>query len=247
MTPTPFGSAAASARRWTLVATILGSSLTFIDGTVVNVALPALQTDLARDDHRRPVGDRSLCAVPGRPDPRRRLDGRSVGPQTGLPRGRALFTLASVACGLAGSPRRSSLRERFRAWARRSWCPAASRSSARRSTMPIVAGRSGHGPDSARSPRRLDRCRWLADRARQLARRVLPQRSGGAHRGHPVAPLHEREPRRVAHVAIDWTGAPLAVLGLGGVVFGLIEWPPLGRQPPARRSPRWRLASCSSR
>jgi MFS family permease len=32
--------------RWTLVATILGSSLTFIDATVVNVALPALQADL---------------------------------------------------------------------------------------------------------------------------------------------------------------------------------------------------------
>jgi EmrB/QacA subfamily drug resistance transporter len=32
--------------RWVLVATILGSSLAFIDGTVVNVALPALQSAL---------------------------------------------------------------------------------------------------------------------------------------------------------------------------------------------------------
>jgi EmrB/QacA subfamily drug resistance transporter len=31
---------------WALVATILGSSMAFIDGTVVNVALPALQSDL---------------------------------------------------------------------------------------------------------------------------------------------------------------------------------------------------------
>src|ERR1700675_3105120 len=31
---------------WVLVATILGSSIVFIDGTVVNVALPALQSDL---------------------------------------------------------------------------------------------------------------------------------------------------------------------------------------------------------
>src|SRR5215470_4698568 len=31
---------------WVLAATILGSSMAFIDGTVVNVALPALQTDL---------------------------------------------------------------------------------------------------------------------------------------------------------------------------------------------------------
>src|SRR5215469_2428473 len=31
---------------WVLAATVLGSSMDFIDGTVVNVALPALQTDL---------------------------------------------------------------------------------------------------------------------------------------------------------------------------------------------------------
>src|SRR4051794_18716771 len=31
---------------WVLAATILGSSMAFIDGTVVNVALPALQADL---------------------------------------------------------------------------------------------------------------------------------------------------------------------------------------------------------
>jgi EmrB/QacA subfamily drug resistance transporter len=33
--------------RWVLAAAILGSSMAFIDGTVVNVALPALQSDLA--------------------------------------------------------------------------------------------------------------------------------------------------------------------------------------------------------
>src|SRR5580704_4023703 len=32
--------------RWILAATIFGSSMAFIDGTVVNVALPALQTSL---------------------------------------------------------------------------------------------------------------------------------------------------------------------------------------------------------
>src|SRR5687767_474771 len=36
----------AAAAPWILTATILGSSLAFIDGTVVNLALPALQTDL---------------------------------------------------------------------------------------------------------------------------------------------------------------------------------------------------------
>ncbi|MGH2478499.1 MAG: MFS transporter, partial [Ktedonobacteraceae bacterium] len=31
---------------WVLIATILGSSMAFIDGSVVNVALPVLQRDL---------------------------------------------------------------------------------------------------------------------------------------------------------------------------------------------------------
>src|SRR5262245_49668241 len=34
---------------WVLAATILGSSITFIDGTVVNVALPVLQRELGTD------------------------------------------------------------------------------------------------------------------------------------------------------------------------------------------------------
>ncbi|HQA69553.1 MAG TPA: hypothetical protein PK801_14605, partial [Aggregatilineales bacterium] len=32
--------------RWVLVATILASSMAFIDGTALNVALPAIQADL---------------------------------------------------------------------------------------------------------------------------------------------------------------------------------------------------------
>ncbi|HZN47027.1 MAG TPA: MFS transporter, partial [Ramlibacter sp.] len=33
-------------QRWVLAASILGSSLAFVDGTVVNVALPAIQREL---------------------------------------------------------------------------------------------------------------------------------------------------------------------------------------------------------
>src|SRR5262245_13045847 len=36
----------AKTTQWVLPATILGSSLTFIDGSVVNVGLPAIQRDL---------------------------------------------------------------------------------------------------------------------------------------------------------------------------------------------------------
>ena len=45
MTP-PADPPDASAARWTLVSAVLGSSMAFMDGTVVNVALPAIQRAL---------------------------------------------------------------------------------------------------------------------------------------------------------------------------------------------------------
>jgi hypothetical protein len=39
-----------------------------------------------------------------------------------------------------------------------------------------------------------------------------------------------RDPSRTAR--IDWSGAGLAVAGLGGIVFGLLEWPALGSDHP---------------
>ncbi|HJZ79093.1 MAG TPA: MFS transporter, partial [Pyrinomonadaceae bacterium] len=90
-------------RRWTLVATILGSSMAFIDGTVVNVALPALQKNL-----NATVADVQwvieaytlfLAAL--------LLLGGSLGDKFGRRKiyalGVALFALASVWCGLAPS------------------------------------------------------------------------------------------------------------------------------------------------
>src|SRR5947209_5399569 len=90
--------------RWTLVATILGSSMTFIDGTVVNVALPALQADL-----RATITDvqwviEAYALFLGALI----LVGGSLGDQFGRKRvflaGVVVFTLASVACGVAMSP-----------------------------------------------------------------------------------------------------------------------------------------------
>src|ERR1700756_1039368 len=92
-----------SARRWTLVATILGSSLTFIDGTVVNVALPALQADLHATitDIQWVIEAYSLFLSA------LILVGGSLGDQFGRKRvfllGVVLFTLASTACGFASS------------------------------------------------------------------------------------------------------------------------------------------------
>jgi EmrB/QacA subfamily drug resistance transporter len=86
---------------WVLAATILGSSMAFIDGTVVNVALPALQRDLnaALADVQWVVEAYALFLAA------LILVGGALGDQLGRRRiyaaGVVLFTLASVGCGLA--------------------------------------------------------------------------------------------------------------------------------------------------
>src|SRR2546430_4566986 len=88
-------------RRWTLAATILGSSIVFIDGTVVNVALPALQTKLnaTATDVQWVVEAYTLFLAA------LLLFGGSLGDRFGRKKiyaiGIAVFALASIWCGLA--------------------------------------------------------------------------------------------------------------------------------------------------
>src|SRR5262245_35348920 len=94
-----------SARRWTLAATIIGSSLTFVDATVVNVALPALQANLqATITDVQWVIEAYALFLGGLI-----LVGGSFGDQFGRKRvflwGVWVFTLASIACGIAASTR----------------------------------------------------------------------------------------------------------------------------------------------
>src|SRR5213596_2088949 len=93
-----------SARRWTLVATIIGSSLAFVDTTVVNVALPALQADL----HATITDVQWVIEAYALFLGALILVGGSMGDQFGRRRvfliGVVWFTIASVLCGLAGSP-----------------------------------------------------------------------------------------------------------------------------------------------
>lgn len=89
--------------RWILAATILASSMAFIDGTVVNVALPALQTDLnaTAADVQWVVEAYALLLSAFL------LVGGSLGDHYGRRRlfiiGVALFALSSAACGFAAS------------------------------------------------------------------------------------------------------------------------------------------------
>src|SRR6266545_4837391 len=88
-------------RRWTLAATILGSSMVFIDGTVVNVALPALQKNLGASvtDVQWVIEAYTLFLAA------LLLLGGSLGDEFGRKKiyaiGVAVFALASIWCGLA--------------------------------------------------------------------------------------------------------------------------------------------------
>src|SRR5437588_2967618 len=86
---------------WVLAATILGSSMAFIDGTVVNVALPALQSNLKATvpDVQWVVESYALFLAA------LLLVGGSLGDHFGrrlaFVTGVCLFAIASVGCGLA--------------------------------------------------------------------------------------------------------------------------------------------------
>src|SRR5580693_5178416 len=90
--------------RWTLGATILGSSMTFIDATVVNVALPALQADL----HATITDVQWVIEAYALFLGALILVGGSMGDQVGRKRvflsGVVFFTVASILCGIATSP-----------------------------------------------------------------------------------------------------------------------------------------------
>jgi EmrB/QacA subfamily drug resistance transporter len=92
-----------AAQRWTLVAAILGSSLAFVDGTVVNVALPAIQHTLNANaaDAQWVVESYALFLAS------LLLVGGALGDRLGRRRvfmlGAAIFVGASVACAMSPS------------------------------------------------------------------------------------------------------------------------------------------------
>jgi EmrB/QacA subfamily drug resistance transporter len=100
---TPAAAAALSQRRkrLTLAATILGSSMAFIDGSVVNIALPAIQHALHADAASTQWIVNAYLLLLGALV----LAGGSAADRYGRRRifliGIALFTMASIACGLA--------------------------------------------------------------------------------------------------------------------------------------------------
>jgi EmrB/QacA subfamily drug resistance transporter len=220
----PCSESTEGARTWVLVVTILGSSLAFVDGTVVNVALPALQRGLGATiaDVQWVVEAYALffSAL--------LLVGGSLGDRFGRRRvyaiGIAVFAGASALCGLAGSIRllvvaralqgvgaallvpgslaiiAASFPEKERGRAIGAWSGFSAMTTA---IGPVLGGwLIDHGG-----------WRWafLLNLPVALATfvllfwRVPESRDPGASR------------------QLDWRGAVLVTAGLGGLVYGLIE------------------------
>ena len=91
----------AATRRWVLAASVTGSSMAFIDGTVVNVALPVLQTELSASVAGLQWIVESYMLLLGSLI----LVGGALGDRFGRRRlfaiGTVIFAVTSVWCGLA--------------------------------------------------------------------------------------------------------------------------------------------------
>jgi EmrB/QacA subfamily drug resistance transporter len=215
--------------RWVLAATILASSMAFIDGTVVNVALPFLQTDL----NATAIGIQWVVEAYSLFLSALLLVGGSLGDLYGRRRifniGVVIFTVASALCGFAVNIEQligaralqgiggallvpgslalisSSFDEDKRGKAIGTWSGFSAMTTA---IGPVLGG-------------------WLVENISwraafflnlPLALAVLlismwkvPESRDKNHRGH-----------------LDYLGAALATIGLGGVVYGLIESPRVG-------------------
>ena len=217
---------AQAAKRWVLVAAITGSSMAFIDGTVVNVALPAIQRDLHATAYDAQWVVESYALLLSA----LLLVGGSLGDRFGRRRvfaiGVAIFGAASIACA------------------------------ASRSVHALIAARALQGVGAALlvpgSLALISATFTESERGRAIGTwsgfsgitAALGPVLGGYLVDHlswswaflvnaPLAAAllvvvwarvpESRNPHASHH--LDWPGALLATVGLGGVVFAFIEAP----------------------
>jgi EmrB/QacA subfamily drug resistance transporter len=218
----------ANARPWVLAATILASSMAFIDGTVVNVALPSLQSSL----HATVVDVQWVVESYGLLLAALILVGGSLGDLWGrrfmFMTGVVVFALASVGCGVASNVFQlviarsiqgvgaaflvpgslsiisASFDEKTRGQAIGTWSGFTSITTA---IGPVLGG-------------------WLIQHASwrwaffinlPLAAAVIV-----------ISLWHVPESRSAAADGVDWLGALIVTFGLGGLVYGFVESPNLG-------------------
>src|ERR1700741_4874847 len=215
--------------RWVLAAAILASSMAFIDGTVVNVALPFLQTNL----HATAIGIQWVVEAYSLFLSALLLVGGSLGDQYGRRRifniGVVIFAVASALCGLAGNIEQliiarsaqgiggallvpgslalisSSFDEKERGKAIGTWSGFSAITTA---IGPVLGG-------------------WLVEHWSWRAAFFLNLPLALAVLVISIWKVPESREKN-HHGGLDWLGAVLATIGLGGVVYGLIESPRLG-------------------
>ncbi|MBO9514274.1 MAG: MFS transporter [Variovorax sp.] len=220
---------APAARPWVLAAAIIGSSMAFIDGTVVNVALPAIQSDLHATAFQAQWVVESyalfLAAL--------LLAGGALGDRFGRRRifaiGVAIFALASIACALAGDVRQLILARAVQGVGGALLVPgslalisAAFPEKERGRAIGTWSGASGItaaiGP--VLGGFLVDRFSWtwaflinvpMAIAVLLIAWRHVPESRGGG-----------------ASAGLDLPGAALATVALGGIVYAFIEAPTQG-------------------
>jgi EmrB/QacA subfamily drug resistance transporter len=211
------------AGRWILAATILGSSMAFIDSTVVNVALPALQTEL----HTTVVGVQWVVEAYGLFLGALLLIGGSLGDLLGrrlmFLAGVVIFAIASMACGLAEDVQQlviarcvqgagaaflvpgslsiigASFDEKTRGRAIGTWSGFTAITAA---AGPVLGG-------------------WLIQHASWRWAFFINLPMAIAVVVISLWRIPESRNRNAGRV--DWLGSAFAITGLGGVVYGLIE------------------------
>src|SRR3954470_11365186 len=203
--------------------------MTFIDATVVNVALPALQADLHATITDVQWVIEAYALLLGALI----LVGGSMGDQFGRKRvflfGVVFFTAASMLCGIAASSRvlifgralqgvgaaflvpgslaiiSATFDDAGRGRAIGTWSGFSAITAA---IGPVIGG-------------------WLIEHVSWRAVFFLNVPLAIAVLAVSLRFMDEsRDASRTTR--IDWNGAPLALSGLGSMVFGLLEWPPLG-------------------
>jgi EmrB/QacA subfamily drug resistance transporter len=209
--------------RWILAATILASSMAFIDGTVVNVALPALQTNLNATavDVQWVVESYSLLLSAFL------LVGGSLGDHYGRRRifliGVAIFAVASATCGFAATVGQLIGARALQGFGAALLIPGSlaiiSNSFSEQERGRAIGTWSGFSAITAGIGPVLGG--WLIEHVSWRAVFFI---------NLPIALLvilislrHVAENSDRDRARIDWVGAMMAVFGLGALVYGLIE------------------------
>jgi EmrB/QacA subfamily drug resistance transporter len=222
-----------SAAPWILAAAILGSSMAFIDGTVVNVALPALQTNLGGTV----VDVQWVVEAYGLFLGALILAGGSLGDLFGRRRmfllGVTVFATASAACGLAPNIHQLILARAVQGLGAAFLVPGSlsiiSASFPEQERGRAIGTWSGFTAITTAMGPVLGG--WLIEHAswRWAFFINLPMAAAVIALSLWQVP----ESRNTAAGKVDWAGTLVATIGLGGVAYGFIESASLGWARPS--------------